>query len=386
MAHDRVVVHAHHGQASAVLDRALAQHVLGGVERLIARQRHDAQVRDLAEDRVERLARVGCARRARDRAHCLRRLLLDAASYRLASLGDRRRRRVALEPPHDRTGRVDHGHLARDLRRVVLHQPGHQEGHQADHDRRQENPDEEPLRGHGRQELAQRDMGRLVHARASERTHPRAARRATPDSSPSCVGDDLDEHVLERRPAQLQACRRHRGRDGLHGARRVRPVAHRDLDHVGDAGHRAHGRQGLDRRERRAGVERLEQDRARIEPGTDPRTVSSSTFAPWWIITTWSQICSACDITCVEKMIVAPRRCCSRIRSRTRRMFTGSRPLNGSSRISEVGLVDHRGDELDLLLHALRQLLAALARDVGQLDRSQPLVDALAQVRYRRRP
>ena len=91
-----------------------------------------------------------------------------------------------------------------------------------------------------------------------------------------------------------------------------------------------------------------------------PAIVWSSTFSPRWIITTWSHSCSACVMMCVEKSTVAPRRCSSSTRSRSSRWFTGSRPLNGSSRISRSGRWIDRGDELHLLLHPLRQLLAPL--------------------------
>ena len=54
-------------------------------------------------------------------------------------------------------------------------------------------------------------------------------------------------------------------------------------------------------------------------------------------MTTWSQSSSACGITCVENSTVAPRRCSARIRSFSSRVLTGSRPLNGSSRIKRSG-------------------------------------------------
>ena len=95
---------------------------------------------------------------------------------------------------------------------------------------------------------------------------------------------------------------------------------------------------------------------------------SSSTLRPRWIITTWSQISSACGITCVENSIVAPRRCSATIWSRSSRMLTGSSPLNGSSRISRSGSWMIAATNLDLLQHALRELLAPLALDAGEPD------------------
>ena len=46
----------------------------------------------------------------------------------------------------------------------------------------------------------------------------------------------------------------------------------------------------------------------------------------------------------------------------------------------QLGLVQHGGDELDLLLHALGEFLAPLASGVRELDAIEPMRDALAEL------
>ena len=53
-------------------------------------------------------------------------------------------------------------------------------------------------------------------------------------------------------------------------------------------------------------------------------------------------------------------------------MPTGSRPLMGSSRIRISGLVEHGGDELGLLLHALRELVHLALAPGGEAQALEP--------------
>lgn len=65
--------------------------------------------------------------------------------------------------------------------------------------------------------------------------------------------------------------------------------------------------------------------------------VPSSTFFPLCIMKTESHICSAMDMSCVEKIMVEPLSRRSRMPRRMTSRLTGSRPEKGSSRMTSSG-------------------------------------------------
>ena len=75
---------------------------------------------------------------------------------------------------------------------------------------------------------------------------------------------------------------------------------------------------------------------------------------------------SACCITWVEKTTVAPRSARSRIMVSSDCWLTGSRPENGSSRMTSSGSCARADEQLDLLRHALGQGLDRPARGLAQ--------------------
>ena len=128
-----------------------------------------------------------------------------------------------------------------------------------------------------------------------------------------------------------------------------------------------------------AGGRGLDDDGARVDRRRMSEIVESSTFTPRSIMKMRSQSCSASYIACVEKMIVRPWPCCSLDQLRIRIRLSGSSPedLVGDD---QVGLVDDRGHELHLLLHALGQLLALLLGAVAESDAVEPERNAPAGV------
>ena len=95
---------------------------------------------------------------------------------------------------------------------------------------------------------------------------------------------------------------------------------------------------------------------------------------------TESHIFSALSMMCVLKITVLPRRLSSSTASLSACALIGSRPLNGSSRMTSSGSCSSVRDELHLLLHAARQLVdlrvAPVLVAAGETESRQPLVDA----------
>ena len=81
---------------------------------------------------------------------------------------------------------------------------------------------------------------------------------------------------------------------------------------------------------------------------------------------------SACGSTCVESSTVVPAAAIASSSSLSCRVAIGSSPVNGSSRIRNSGLMDHRPGELHLLLHPLRQLLDPGVRLAAEAELVEP--------------
>jgi hypothetical protein len=81
-------------------------------------------------------------------------------------------------------------------------------------------------------------------------------------------------------------------------------------------------------------------------------------------------------MTCVEKTIVFPCFLKSTRKSLRRTTLIGSRPENGSSRMRTSGSLDDRPEELDLLLHPLRELFGLLREPGAQVHDVDPLLEA----------
>ena len=119
---------------------------------------------------------------------------------------------------------------------------------------------------------------------------------------------------------------------------------------------------------------------ARTAPGSR-RAMPSSTLLPLKIMKMRSHSCSARRHVVRGEDDRRARRGAARARRRaSASALTGSRPENGSSRISSCGFDDDRRDELDFLRHAFRQLVDALVGPVRQLQPAEPVLDGRVEL------
>ncbi len=238
----------------------------------------------------------------------------------------------------------------------------------AEEDRAECGGEDEPLRAYALEVFALDDGEELTHVRSSP------ARRR---SRPPCRGRCGAATAARARIARPQLLRPRAGARGAAGWRWVRARSPRS-----DWSRRAFVRASGRRRCRSTDGERSSpRATAMYWPPCSAFTAAmlpSSTFSPCAMMHTASQMRSAFSIRCVLKITVRPSRRRSTIVSLSACAFIGSRPLNGSSRMIEVGLVQERADELDLLLHAARELLDARVPPVLSAARErEPLEPAL---------
>ncbi len=98
-------------------------------------------------------------------------------------------------------------------------------------------------------------------------------------------------------------------------------------------------------------------------------TLPSSTTRAWLISVICSHISSTLAMLWVENRMVAPSSRSCMISRFSCSAFTGSKPENGSSKMSSCGR-----DKLHLLLHALRELLHLAVTPLGEVEPLQPFL------------
>ena len=134
---------------------------------------------------------------------------------------------------------------------------------------------------------------------------------------------------------------------------------------------------------RRASAPRPSRGRACPAPASSSSRLPWATIRPLPMITSWSATASTSRSRCEDSSTVPPRSAKSRSRPRIQRMPSGSSPLAGSSRISDLGIAEQRVGDAQALAHAQRVLAHALAGGRAvEADELEQLVDA----RARRRP
>ena len=219
------------------------------------------------------------------------------------------------------------------------------------------------------------------------RAAPRASRAPSSSAAGGASGDDLDEDVLERRPVQLDPRRGHRCRRAPDRRRRVGRRRQRDLVRPPVPAH------GLDARHRLAAVRRRPPGRAartgcslRVERLADAgqRLVEHLLAVVDHHDVVADLLRLDHDVGREDDRGAAPVLLEHEVAQQPHvdRVETAERLVEDQ----QIGLVDHRGDELDLLLHALGQLLALLVLDLAETDPLEPLPHPPAQVAARRPP
>src|SRR5690606_37700745 len=202
--------------------------------------------------------------------------------------------------------------------------------------------------------------------------------------TPALVGElvsgaryDLDEYVLEPRPRELDAGRRNELDDAAHRVRGRGPFAQPDrvasfrgldlLDH----------RQRRERTDVGIRVERIEQDRARVEAALNRRDRIVEHLPP------------AMNHHDVLAELLGLMHDVRREEHGGPSLVLGAHErfelphadgIEAAERLvedDEIGLVEGRRDELSLLQHPLRKLLAALALDAFESDALEPAAHAL---------
>ena len=244
-----------------------------------------------------------------------------------------------------------------------------------------EQPDQEALVGDRGHELAAGDERDLLrtHARASSppAACSAAARRGRRLVEPAAAGDDV-MNTSSRRSRAIFDPRRRTSAAAGHRERRLGAVDQRDrvaaalrgLDGRHPASPRCHSRR-----------------RRRADGSKNPPEIELTAQAGHRLI---EHLAALVDHEHVIAHLLGvghdvrreENRGAARVRaqrpsSRSSRTLTGSRPLNGSSKMSSR-LVQDRAHELHALQHALRQIVAGRALGAAQAD-------ALEQIRHARR-
>ena len=345
----------------------------------VGRTLHDREPGDGAEREPRGLAGVV----ARDLAHALRRLDQHLPRLIGAPRGDAIGAERVREFRADHARRVDDGDLALHLHAAHHHARKDRRAEGADRRRQHQAEDERPREDRGR-EFPDRHQEDLLHAGTTFGSAPACscARRtsvsaaADPPVTMRMKMSSRRGRAISMRPAGTALARR-----GM-AARRVRAVHEQDLAaavrrrDAFDFGERR------ERREVRVAVERLEPDRARIVLAPDRgQRIVQHLLAAVHHHHVIAQLLGVRHHVRGEEN----RRAALVLLVDERAERPGADRIQAAERLVEdqqIRLVDDGGQKLHLLLHALRELLAALPLAVAEADAFEAAPDAARQIGF----